>query len=44
MFQGHGLHRLRRTLQIPTVAAPTLAVATASLTAAPTNEMRGLMR
>ena len=44
MCQGHGLRRLRRTLRIPTVAAPTLAVATASLTAAPTHEMRRLLR
>ena len=44
MCQGHGLRRLRRTLRIPTVAAPTLAVATASLTVAPTHDLRRHMR
>ena len=40
----HRLHRLRSTLYVPAVVAPTLAVDTASLTAAPTHEMQRLMR
>ena len=44
MCQGHGLRRLRRTLRIPTVAAPTLAVATASLTVAPAHDLQRHMR
>jgi len=40
----HRLHRLRSTLYVPAVVAPTLAVTTASLTAAPTHEMQRLMR
>ena len=44
MYLRHGLCRLRRTLCIPTVAAPTLAVATASLTIAPAHDLRRYMR
>ena len=36
----HGLHRLRRTLQVPAVFAAAVAVAATALNAPPTNEVR----
>ena len=36
----HGLHRLRRTLQVPAVFAAAVTVAATALNAPPTNELR----